>query len=631
MNTTHKPHSAPLARQPLLALLLTALLAACATPPQAPVAELPQLAEARAAEAGQRWAAAAELWAQAAKAGDGQQAGTYWVNSAFAWQQAEQASLALQALERAELAGLAAPDQARLALLRGELALLDGDLDAAEFFLDASSAALPDALRQRLATRRMELASLRNDPSARQVAIATDLVNELAVPGTAYSAGFGLQMLQALQSIPTQRLITEAGSESALAPWATLALDIRNTLLQHTDLSAASEQWAISHPDSPVDATAYMELAWQYGQYFVAPARIAVLLPASGGLSAAAAAIRDGITSAYLEHPADSQLDFIPLGEQPSAALEAYQQAVDDGYQWVIGPLQQESVQLLVDQASGELPALLLNWPLGTPETATGGNSPWFSVSLSQQAESTAVARKMLASGHRRVVLLLAEGAWGDRTEAAFLEAFLAGGGEVVALERFDAANPDHSAKLTRLLKIEDSRERHRRLQGALGISLEFEPSRRDDFEAIFMATDPQLGRQLKPQLRFFDAGEKPVFAMSRVYSGRPDPSRDQDLNGVIIPGTRWAAEQADADQPLIMESLRGGTFGSLHALGRDTWNLLPWLKWMRSDPQFVYPGATGDLYALANGQIQREPFWLQFRSGKALALPPTLGDAYPQ
>lgn len=629
MNTASKPNHAPPLRQLLPALLLSAVLAACATAPQAPVAELPQLAEARAAEDGRRWSTAAEQWAQAAAASSGQQAGAYWVNSAFAWQQAEQAPLALQALEQAEQAGLAAPDQARLALLRGELALLNNDLDAAEFFLEASSAALPGPLRERLAQRRMELASLRDDPSARLIAAATALADELAAAGPAYTSAQGLHMLQALQPIPTQRLVAEAGSQSVLAPWATLALDIRDTLVQHRDLSSAAEQWVSAQPGSPVDATAYMELAWQYGQYFAAPGRIAVLLPASGGLSAAAAAIRDGITSAYLDNPAEAQLDFIPLGEQPAAALEAYQQAVRDGYQWVIGPLQQESVQLLVDQAGGELPALLLNWPVAAPEAAVGGSSPWFSVSLSQQAESTAVARKMLASGHRRVVLLLAEGSWGERTEAAFLEAFLAGGGEVVALERFNAANPDHSAQLTRLLQIEDSRERHRRLQGALGITLEFEPSRRDDFEAIFMATDPQLGRQLKPQLRFFDAGEKPVFAMSRVYSGRPDPGRDQDLNGVIIPGTRWAADQANAEQPFDMESLRGGTFGALHALGRDAWNLLPWLEWMRQDPQFIYPGATGDLYALANGQVQREPFWLQFRSGKALALPPAAGDGY--
>jgi outer membrane PBP1 activator LpoA protein len=608
--------------------LLSALLAACATAPPPAAPELAQLTQARAAEAGQRWPEAAEQWAQAANASSGQQAGNYWVNSAFAWQEAGQPADALLALGQAEQAGLAAADQARLALLRGELALLNNDLDEAEFFLDASSMGLPDSLLQRLAGRLEELASLRADPSAPLINSATALAEELAAPGSAFNAGSGLHMLLALQPIPTQRLATEAAGSSLLAPWATLALDIRQSLLRQADLETAASLWASAHPDSPVDASAYMELAWQYGQYFTPPARIAVLLPASGGLSAAAAAIRDGITGAYLEHPADAQLDFIALGEQPSAALDAYQQAALDGYQFVIGPLQQEAVQLLVDQASGELPALLLNWPSTTPETAAGRSSPWFSISLSQQAESTAVAQKMLASGHRRVVLLLAEGSWGDRTEAAFLDAFLAGGGEVVALERFDAANPDHSAKLTRLLQIEDSRERHRRLQGALGIQLEFEPSRRDDFEAIFMAVDPQLGRQLKPQLRFFDAGEKPVFAMSRVYSGRPDPARDLDLNGVIIPGTRWAASQADADQPLSMDSLRGGTFGSLHALGRDAWNLLPWLEWMRADQGFIYPGNTGDLYALADGTVQREPFWLQFRSGKALALPPVPGDA---
>jgi hypothetical protein len=232
----------------------------------------------------------------------------------------------------------------------------------------------------------------------------------------------------------------------------------------------------------------------------------------------------------------------------------------------------------------------------------------------------------MLDAGHLRALLLLAEGRWGERAESAFLDAYLEGGGEVVALGRFDAANADHSAALTDLLRIEASRERKQRLQGSLGIPLAFEPSRRDDFEAIFMAADPELGRQLKPQLKFFDAGAKPVYAMSRVFSGQTDPTGDRDLDGVLIPATRWATEPSAFAGAEQLDSLRGGRFGTLFVLGRDAWDLLPWLPLMRKDPEFAFPGAVGDLRLAADGRLLREPVWARFEGGRPVAQPADAG-----
>jgi outer membrane PBP1 activator LpoA protein len=229
----------------------------------------------------------------------------------------------------------------------------------------------------------------------------------------------------------------------------------------------------------------------------------------------------------------------------------------------------------------------------------------------------------MLADGHRQAILLLADNGWGERTEAAFVDAYLDGGGEVVSLERFRSGDADHSAKLTRLLQIQDGRERRRQLQGLLGIPLEFEDSRRDDFGAFFLAADPTLGRQLKPQLRFFDAGDKPVFAMSRVYTGKPDPSSDGDLNGVMIPATRWALRETPDDRAPALASERNGAFTALHALGRDAWNLLPWLDTLSRDPSFVFPGATGDLSLARDGRLLRDPVWAVFQRGRPAALPP--------
>ncbi len=236
--------------------------------------------------------------------------------------------------------------------------------------------------------------------------------------------------------------------------------------------------------------------------------------------------------------------------------------------------------------------------------------------------------KKMLSRGHRQAILLLVDSAWGERIEAAFMDAYLAGGGEIVSLARFNASDPDHSGTLTGLLQIQDGRDRRRRLQSLLNLPLEFEDSRRDDFGAFFLAADPALGRQLKPQLRFFDAGSKPVFAMSRVFSGEPDPSRDSDLNGVVMPTTRWMLQEPRDETAAALGSLRNGAFSNLYALGRDAWDILPWLDLMSRNPGFAYPGAVGDLRLETSGRLLREPAWAVFRRGRPVPLEPVVPPA---
>ena len=59
----------------------------------------------------------------------------------------------------------------------------------------------------------------------------------------------------------------------------------------------------------------------------------------------------------------------------------------------------------------------------------------------------------------------------------------------------------------------------------------------------------------------------------------------------------------------------------SLFALGQDAWNILTWLDLMRKDPQFVFPGQSGNYRIGASGRIEREPAWAQFELGRPVPL----------
>ncbi len=433
-----------------------------------------------------------------------------------------------------------------------------------------------------------------------------------------YDSNQGVAMLQLLEDVPSRSLTQIANTEpiaSGLHSWPELALLMRQTLISGSDLHAAAADWAVKHPNHEVSEGNFVELANRYRQLFSIPSRIAVVLPVEGGLAAAGKAIRDGLISAFLNGSEDVTLRFYPTTDEPGSALSAYSKAVGEGAQWIIGPLRRESVQAVLNPGTLAVPALMLNTISGA-KPVDQHNRLW-SLSLSQAQEARAIARKALEQRHMSAIILSSNNSWGQRMEAAFSDEFIAGGGEIAARGQFDLSENDHSALLTRILKIDESRERKNSLQATLGIPLNFEPVRRDDFSLVFLAANPEQGRQLRPLLRFHDAGIKPVYAMSRIYAGEDDRAADQDLNGVIFPTTRWRLSRQTVVAGFELASLRGGSLASLHALGMDAWNVLPWLTLMQKDTDLQFPGALGSLSMQPDGQLLRNPAWAQFSSGR--------------
>ena len=232
-----------------------------------------------------------------------------------------------------------------------------------------------------------------------------------------------------------------------------------------------------------------------------------------------------------------------------------------------------------------------------------------------QAEEAAAVARAVVEQGQKNAIVIVPDSAWGRRIETAFATEFESAGGFIAARAYFDRAANDYSDMLTALLKIDESVQRKWDLQAQIGTPLSFEPSRRHDFDFIFLAASPQEGRELKPLLRFYDAGEVPVFSIGRVYSGRAESARDQDLDGIVFTAVPWQMTAAATEGPLP-SSLREGSLGNLYALGQDAWRLLPWLPLMRKDTGLGFPGQVGVLNMQQDGEIERKPAWAQFVDG---------------
>jgi hypothetical protein len=617
-NRSSKPAFQPLAI--LLVAVVALVLAACAGAPPAPVDQpgppTPEQAFARG-----QYETAARQWQELALNASGAEAASLRISAADAWLLAGQPEPARDNLRWIDRSELDAAGEARMNVVLADLALREDRPDEAETLLGLAGKALPSSWRDRHARLLAETQRMLSQPGSRDISQARDMSESL----DRYQPDRALQLLQSLEGTPSGELAWRANNPRAdrnLTGWLDLALVIRQQLIEPSGLEPAIEAWKGRHAFHPLSREEALDLWLRYRQQFVPPSKVAVLLPESGRFEAAGKAIRDGIVSAYLDNPAGAEIVFLPTGEDPQSTPSAYFEAREQGAQWIVGPLQPEAVESLLGLAGLATPVLALNTlPPGFLAPA-GLQGQVYGVSLSHEDEVRAIARAAIEGGLRRAVILAPESSWGERMASVFSDEFLREDTEILASSRYLESENDHSAVLERLLMIDESRARAQRLENTLQVKLEYAPVRRDDVDLIFLAANPVQGRQLRPQLRFHSAGDLPVYATSRIYTGIPDRARDQDLDGIRFPITPLQlGVGAPRDLPAFA-SLRGGTFASLYALGADAWNILPWLEQLKRDPDFRFPGASGTYRAGLAGNLVRETAFAEFRNGRPVPVP---------
>lgn len=568
------------------------------------------------------FAGAAEAWQQQALGAPPGEADALRVSAADAWLLANEPGRAEQLLGWIERDRLAAADRSRLDLVLADLALRKNRPDEADALLRRAAPGLPLASQDRLQELQRSAAAALSNPASRSIARAAALVDELGF----YDPVRTVEILRVLETTRSTELELRAANpraERQLTGWLDLALTVRRNLVVPDGVQEAIAAWKARNPVHRLSEEQALDTWLSYRQTFGVRGRSAALLPTDGRLRAAGEAVRDGLMMAYLDQPGGGDLVLLSTDDDPQSAIAAYFGALDQAAERVIGPLQRESVEALLQLAGLNTPVVALNElppgfqpPPGLVGSVTG-------LSLSQEAEAAAVARHAAANGLLRAMVLAPESEWGERMAASFEDEFLRLGGQIVAATRYLESENDHSAVLERALQIDDSKARQQRLENILQMPVEFEPTRRDDLDLIFMPASPTQAKLLRPQLRFLDAGDIPAYATGRVYAGEPDPSRNQDLDGVRLPLTPWQLRHARPGDAPELASLRGGALGALFAVGQDAWNLLPWLGLMRKDPDFRFPGQSGEYRMAANGSLLREPAFAVFEDGVPRALPP--------
>ncbi len=353
------------------------------------------------------------------------------------------------------------------------------------------------------------------------------------------------------------------------------------------------------------------------------PRRIALLLPLSGRTASAGKAVQNGFLGAYFASAGgldDRQSIRIYDVNAEGGPGAAYSSAVEDGAEFVVGPLLQPNVIELANDILVPVPVLTLNYLPDESLPPPG----LFQFALSPEDEAVSAATRALRDGHGKAVALVPNSNWGRRLLTAFATEFEGHGGTLLDYRSFTSESPDFSRTIEELMGLAGSVSRYQRLRANIGSPLQFDPRRRQDVDFIFLAADGAAGRLLKSQLKFHYSGDLPVYSTSSIYA--MDGRSNSDLNGIRFADTPWiiAPQSWIRYLPGVYREYwpEERRLGRLHAMGYDAYHLVAPLFAARDGTMPEIDGATGVLYLDASGRVHRRLAWAEFRRGEPVPLP---------
>jgi len=421
-------------------------------------------------------------------------------------------------------------------------------------------------------------------------------------------------------SIRSLQQLMPAPAPDILSGWMELVKTAKAYQLNPIDLKIQISRWQQNYPDHPIQQAMLDNLMLRKQEDVAVPERIALLLPLSGKLSKASAAIRDGFIAAYYSQSTERKqiIKIYDTANPKKTFSDIYQQSISEGAQFIIGPLQKKSIQQLLEFDILPVPTMALNYiGLDAPPP-----SNLYMFGLSPEEEARQVAQRTWLDGHIRAATIYPSGPWGERVYHAFKNQWNAIGGVVVGQQTYTSTNRDFSQAIRNLLEINSSRQRFRKLTTVLHRKIKFTARRRQDVDFIFLAAYPRQARQIRPQIKFYHAADIPIYSTSHVFTGNLNAERDRDMDGMIFGDMPWVLTESTSHHGLRgdierLVSKAGNRLQRLYALGIDAFNIIPAMNTLANYSYERFDGETGSLSLDEYRRIKRQLTWVTFRSGR--------------
>jgi outer membrane PBP1 activator LpoA protein len=393
-----------------------------------------------------------------------------------------------------------------------------------------------------------------------------------------------------LQHVSSARLASfEKTSDANVAAWIQLANISKQYSTNHEKLIPELLRWRERNPSHPGNTLFPDNNTLQDLLNAKRPQHIALLLPLYGTYGSSGQAVRDGFLNAYYPGMSKGKQNISFYDTSQTANLtELYQKAIAQGADYVVGPLLKEEVQKLRDYGSFPANTLALNYT-----NVYFGSLPthFYEFGLLPEDEVEQIASRAAQAGRSRALVIAPQNAWGKRMVATFDTQWKSVGGTVQD-SWYYGPQTNFNQDIANLLHVNIQQDKE--LMKKETNKAVLEQQRRQDFDVIFLFAQPQQGREIVPLLKFYYAGNVPIYATSTIYSGKSNPEKNIDLRGVIV-----------CDIP---SSTRVGNenSGRLYAVGQDAYLLSHELSRLAAIPLFPMYAKTGALTLSSKQQIHR-------------------------
>lgn len=314
-------------------------------------------------------------------------------------------------------------------------------------------------------------------------------------------------------------------------------------------------------------------------------ATIALILPLDAQpFARAAEAVRAGFLAAA--SAAGDQGRCIVIAHGEDGVLAAFEDARARDVKIIIGPLLRDDLKA-VAQLALDLPFTIA---LNQLDEGTPSLPHLYTFSLAIESDARLIARRIHADGIPTVAVVGAETPLMKRFASAFALEWLAEGGPVPDVYRFDGTQESLTAMRRDLV-------------------------RRKTTNAVLLAVDSTNATLAKPYL-----GTIPAYASGLVFE-RETLAVTRDLDGLVLVEIPWIIEP-DAAQfaGLPKQEFASVALMRLYALGLDAYRVA---RAFREGPpeRFNLEGATGHVTLVDGRQFAREGRFAVFRAGQLTPL----------
>lgn len=375
--------------------------------------------------------------------------------------------------------------------------------------------------------------------------------------------------------------------------WIQLAVISKQKNISTQQLTTELMTWREKYLDHPANSLFPENEILGKIQESISPKQIAILLPESGAYSSFGQIVKEGFLNAYYNDNGkqnDQKIKFYDTAMNKDINA-LYQQAVNEGADFVVGPLLKPQVAQLNNARNISIPVLALNY--------TDGNlaNNLYEFGLLPEDEATQLADRATENNRSHALVIVPKNTWGERMVTAFTKRWENNGGSIQDTWQYVPKEREkYNDQIAKLLKINPETDELLNKDDENGGMLS--QQRRQDFDVVILFAQPQDARIIVPLLRYYYVNNIPVYATSAVYSGTPNPIKDVDLNGIIVCDIPWKLQANQTTTP--------PSHDRLFAVGQDAYKLTQSINRITRINNFPLYGTTGSLMMSADQKIHR-------------------------